>query len=278
MAEDTNDNGPTSEGGETDSELFSIRTRADGLETDTPTDLSPSAREGGITIAVPAANAASTPDRQMTSAVEKAGGDGFALADRLAEPEGKLLRAVFSHAPFVSRLARVPGGWRTLSVYELERLGLSADERKAVVSLQELVQRGYPELPTMKLIDPRAVGQVYGQRLGGLMHEVMLAVALDGRSQFLAEIEIARGGTHSLAVNPRDVLRPILRCGASAFVLLHNHPGGDPTPSQRDIEFTHRIAPCADAIDLPLVDHVVIGGRGGGYVSLLALGVLQPVA
>ena len=180
--------------------------------------------------------------------------------------------------PFVARLARAPGGWRTLSAYELEKLGLAVDERKAVVSLQELVQRGYPELPTMKLIDPRAVGQVYGQRLGGLMHEVMLAVALDGRSHFLAEIEIAIGGTHSVAVSSRDVLRPILRCGASAFVLLHNHPSGDPTPSQRDIEFTRMIARCAEAIDLPLVDHVVIGARGGGYVSLLALGVLQPVA
>lgn len=204
--------------------------------------------------------------------------DSFAFVDRIAEPEGKLLRAVFPNAPFVARLARAPGGWRTLSAQELDFLELTADERKAVVALQELVQRGYPELPNMKLIEPSAVGRVYGQRLGGLMHEVMLAVALDGRSRFIAEIEIAIGGAHSVAVSPRDVLRPLLRCGASAFVLLHNHPSGDPTPSQRDIEFTRMMARCAEAVELPFVDHVVVGARGGGHVSLLALGVIEPVA
>jgi DNA repair protein RadC len=267
MADDTNDNGPTLHEGENDSGLFSVHTRGDGLEAGELVDFTAPASDVGIKIA-----------SAVTDESEKAGSDSFALVDRLAEPEGKLLRHVFPKAPFVGRLARAPGGWRTLSAYELEKLGLAADERKAVVSLQELVQRGYPELPTMKLLDPSAVGRVYGARLGGLVREVMLAVALDGRNHFLAEIEIATGGVHSVAVSPRDVLRPILRCGASSFVLLHNHPSGDPTPSQRDIEFTRMIASCADAIELPFVDHVVVGARGGGFTSLLALGVLSPVA
>lgn len=203
--------------------------------------------------------------------------DVFAFTDNLAEPDGELLRAVFSNAPFVSRLARAPGGWRTLSAQEIEMLGLSADERKAVVSLQALVQRGYPDLPKMKLINPLVVGNVYSERLGGLEREVMLAVALDGLNHFIAEIEIAVGGTHSVAVSPRDVLRPILRSGASSFLLVHNHPAGDPTPSPVDLVFTRAIAECANAVDLPLVDHVIIGARGGGFVSFLTLGILQPI-
>jgi len=107
------------------------------------------------------------------------------------------------------------------------------------------------------------------------MHEVMLAIALDGLNHFLAEIEVGMGGLHRLAVHPRDVIRPLLRAGATAFILLHNHPSGDPTPSQEDITMTRLMVECANAIGLPLVDHVIIGGRGGGYSSLLDLGVVE---
>ncbi len=203
--------------------------------------------------------------------------DVFALTDNLAEPDGELLRAVFSNAPFVPRLARAPGGWRTLSAQELEMLGLGADERKAVVSLQALVHHGYPDLPKMKLINSLVVGNVYSERLGGLEREVMFAVALDGLNHFLAEIEIAVGGTHSMAVSLRDVLRPILRSGASSFLLIHNHPSGDPVPSKYDIEFTRLLADAANVVNLPLVDHVIVGARGGGFNSLLELGILQPL-
>lgn len=200
-----------------------------------------------------------------------------ALADEFAEPEADLLRAVFRGAPFVPRVARAPGGWRTLSEYELDALELTPEEKQGVLALQELVQRSYPELPRLKAPSPDAIGRVYGHRLGGLLREMMLAVALDGRNNFLAEIEIATGGAHGLAVRPRDVLRPVLRVGVSAFILLHNHPSGDPTPSKNDVALTALVAECARAVDLPMVDHIIIGGRGGGFVSLLALGVLQPI-
>lgn len=203
--------------------------------------------------------------------------DKYALSDALAEPEGELLRALFRGAPFVSRLARAPGGWRTLSDHELDELGLAVDERKAVQALQLLVQRSYPELPRHTITCPTDVGRMYERRLGGLVREVMVAVALDGRNHVIAELEIAAGGAHGFAVRPRDVLRPLLRTGASAFILLHNHPSGDPTPSKEDVVLTQRVAECAVAVDVPLVDHVVVGARGGGFVSLLSLGVVEPV-
>jgi DNA repair protein RadC len=198
--------------------------------------------------------------------------------DAPAEPEGGLLRAVFRDAPFVGCLARAPGGWRTLSKHELDTLGLSDEDQEAVRALQTLVQRSYPELPKHKIINSGVVASMYRHRLGGLMHEVMLAVALDGQNHFVAEIEIAKGGAHRLAVHPRDALRLVLRTGASAFILLHNHPSGDPTPSAEDMKMTRTMADCANAIALPLVDHVIIAGRGGGYSSLLDLGVIEPSA
>lgn len=198
--------------------------------------------------------------------------------DALSEPEGELLRAVFRGAPFVSRLARAAGGWRTLSPHELDTLGLSDEEQEAVLALQMLVELSYPVLPRHQFINSKMVASVYGHRLGGLAQEVMIAVALDGKNHLLGEVTVAMGGAHSLAVAPRDVFRPLIRTGASAFILLHNHPSGDPKPSPEDVAMTRRMSDCAHAVGLPLLDHVIIGGRGGGYCSLLDLGVIEPAA
>jgi DNA repair protein RadC len=209
------------------------------------------------------------------TAAEGVSVDQNMFPDALTEPEGDLLRAVFRGAPCASRLARAPGGWRTLSLHELDALELSDDEREAVLALQELVRRSYPRMAWHTIVNSAAVASLYGDRLGDLMHEVMFAIALDGRNRFVAEVQVAMGGLHRLSVQPRDVIRPLLRAGATAFILVHNHPGGDPTPSEQDITMTRAMVECANAVGVPMVDHVIIGGRGGGYSSLLDLGVIE---
>jgi DNA repair protein RadC len=77
-------------------------------------------------------------------------------------------------------------------------------------------------------------------------------------------------------ISPRDPLRAALREGASAFVLVHNHPSGDPTPSPEDISFTQKIAAAADVVATPLLDHVVVARSG--YASLLDSGLMPPPA
>lgn len=171
-------------------------------------------------------------------------------------------------------LVSASAGWRTLSVQELERLGLGADQRRTVVALQKLVSRSWAPLPLHECAGPDDVGRLYAERLGALVHEVMIAIALDGRSRVVAEIELARGGRHGLSLTPADVLRPLIRVGASSYILLHNHPSGDPTPSVCDLEMTHALVAVSDIVGVALVDHVVIGGKGGGYASMLELGVI----
>src|SRR5438876_447884 len=73
-------------------------------------------------------------------------------------------------------------------------------------------------------------------------------------------------------VAPRDVLRAAVREAASAFVLVHNHPSGDPTPSAEDIDLTNMVARAASVLGTPLVDHVIVAG--GGHASLFDLGVI----
>jgi DNA repair protein RadC len=110
-------------------------------------------------------------------------------------------------------------------------------------------------------------------RLAALEHEEVWLLMLDGRNGLKSTARVAQGGLHGCALTPRDVLRPPLRDGASAIVLVHNHPSGDPVPSQEDVEMTRAIARAADVVGVPLLDHIVVAR--GGASSLLDLGVLD---
>lgn len=65
-----------------------------------------------------------------------------------------------------------------------------------------------------------------------------------------------------MGVRPADPLRYALRAAASGFVLVHNHPSGDPTPSVEDVSFTRRVAAAAAVVGVPLLDHVVVTREG----------------
>lgn len=192
--------------------------------------------------------------------------------DELNAPECVLLSTLLGRK-VGQRLASHPGGWRTMSAHEIDALGLNA-HLSVVLALQELVCKGYPELPRHCFTKSDDVAAVYSERLAGLDREVMVAIALDGKMSVLAELEIAQGGHHGIAVTPSDVFRPLIRAGASAFVLVHNHPSGDPSPSREDIAMTKAVAAVGDVIGIELLDHVVIGARGGGWSSLGDLGVI----
>lgn len=99
-------------------------------------------------------------------------------------------------------------------------------------------------------------------RLVPLDHEELWLLALDGRSHVRAVRCVAKGGLHGMGVRAADPLRLALRAAASGFVLVHNHPSGDPSPSKEDVAFTRRVAEAAAVVGVPLLDHVVVGRAG----------------
>ena len=86
----------------------------------------------------------------------------------------------------------------------------------------------------------------------------------------------AGGLLDTLLVHPREVFKPAIAANASALVLVHNHPGGDPTPSQADITVTRDLIRAGALLKIEVVDHVILGRRGENgakdYVSLRELG------
>ena len=99
------------------------------------------------------------------------------------------------------------------------------------------------------------------------------SVGLNARQEQVAAICVGRGGLHSVRVCVPEVLRAVLRFGVSQFVMLHNHPSGDPTPSPDDVTLTHRVQRASNEIGVELMDHVVIAGVS--YVSMYESGYLR---
>ncbi|GGH28796.1 DNA repair protein RadC [Cribrihabitans marinus] len=82
---------------------------------------------------------------------------------------------------------------------------------------------------------------------------------LDRKNVLIADEEQARGTVDHVPVYPREVAKRALELNASALILVHNHPSGDPTPSQSDIDMTARVGDACAALGLTLHDHIIVG-------------------
>ena len=109
--------------------------------------------------------------------------------------------------------------------------------------------------------------------------EAVCVVMLNRKNRTIGWHFLTLGTATSAMCHPREVLRICLVAGAVAFVVMHNHPSGDPTPSAADITATRQVRDAARAVDMAFVDHVVIGqpafdARGLGWFSFRQNGML----
>ena len=188
----------------------------------------------------------------------------------VGRPVGLLAAEILSAAGGLAALAR-DGPWAN----DLDGIGLGNAKRARLEAAFELGKRVSSRAALSRaprLTCPTDVAAWGLAALGALSHEELWVIALDGRHALLAARKVGQGGSRGVAVSTRDVLRVALRAGASAFVLVHNHPSGDPTPSEEDIAMTATVAAAGAVIGVPLVDHVVVGRDG--HASLYALGLL----
>jgi DNA repair protein RadC len=130
--------------------------------------------------------------------------------------------------------------------------------------------------PTVPLRHAKAVAAHLRWSLASLPHEEMWVLSLDGRNHLRGTRRVAQGGVHRLVVTQREIMAAAIADAASTFVLAHNHPSGDPTPSSDDVTMTRMTAAAAEMMGIPLVDHLVVAADGS-YRSMLELGVLEPV-
>lgn len=135
---------------------------------------------------------------------------------------------------------------------------VKAIQIKAVAELSLRIartQRGY----NLRLDRVTSIADYYMEQMRHESKEILMCAYFDAKSNFLGDAKISVGSTNYAFVSPKDILREALLKNAVMLVLLHNHPSGDPTPSNEDILITERMRECAKMLDLMLVDHIIIG-------------------
>lgn len=93
------------------------------------------------------------------------------------------------------------------------------------------------------------------------------AIALNARLCPIAVFTVAHGGLSECMVDPRAVFSRLLLCGANGFLVVHNHPSGDTSPSKEDLEITHRLEDAGKLLRIPLLDHVILGKNAGWCIQ-----------
>jgi DNA repair protein RadC len=92
--------------------------------------------------------------------------------------------------------------------------------------------------------------------------ERFLNLLLDGRHRTIGLDEVSVGTATASLVHPREIFKPVILANACGFILIHNHPSGDPNPSQEDRDITNRLKEAAALMGVPLLDHIVLGEKG----------------
>ena len=112
---------------------------------------------------------------------------------------------------------------------------------------------------------PRSAARYLTPLLAQEPSEVTGILLLDSHHRVLAWHEIGRGTLDSATVGPREVFRAAILANAASFVLAHNHPSGDPTPSRDDRLITSQLEQAADLMGIQMLDHIIIAAGGACY-------------
>jgi len=114
---------------------------------------------------------------------------------------------------------------------------------------------------------PEQIAQYLNLHIGNLSRETFVVLLLDQKHQLIERVNLFTGTLNQASVYPREVVKTALEKNACAVVLAHNHPSGDPKPSQADIDITKQIQKALSLIDVRVLDHIIIGD-GGRFESL----------
>lgn len=119
---------------------------------------------------------------------------------------------------------------------------------------------------------PDTIAQYYMEDLRHETQENMKLLMLNSKTMLIGESDISKGTVNASLITPRELFIEALQKNAVAIVIMHNHPSGDPSPSQEDIYTTNRIKEAGDLIGIKLLDHIIIGNNC--YISFREEGML----
>ena len=160
----------------------------------------------------------------------------------------------------IEELCRVPG------VGEAKAAQLKAAIELGKRALSSPLSKG------TKITSSRDLFDHYHPTLRDLRHEIFKVVLLDAKHAIVRDATVSEGSLTLSVVHPREVFKMAVKESAAAVIFLHNHPSGDPTPSQEDRALTARLVSAGEVLGIRVLDHLVVGD--GRYVSFADQGWL----
>ena len=146
-----------------------------------------------------------------------------------------------------------------------------AAQLKAALELGKRALAG-PLIKGAKITSSRDLFTHYHPTLRDLRHEVFRVILLDAKHAIMRDATVSEGSLTLSIVHPREVFTLAVKESAAAVIFLHNHPSGDPTPSQEDHVLTARLVSAGEVLGIRVLDHLVVGD--GRYVSFADQGWL----
>lgn len=150
-----------------------------------------------------------------------------------------------------------------------------ATQLAAAFGLGERLAREYAS--ELKVDSPQAVEALLGEELRALHQESLRVILLNTRYNLIRTEEVSRGSINESIAHPREIFRPAIHHSAYAIIVAHNHPSGDPSPSEADHRLTRRLAEASSLLQIRLLDHVILGQateNRPGYFSFKEAGIL----
>ncbi len=170
------------------------------------------------------------------------------------------------------------GGLRFLPDYALEELqeikGIGLAKAVQVRAALELGKRlaisTRPE--SISITSPQEVARFLMEEMRYYQKEYFRIVLLNTKNQIISVEDVSVGSLNASIVHPREIFNHPVKKSAASILLVHNHPSGDPTPSQEDLDVTKRLIEAGDILGISVLDHVIVGD--GRYISFKEEGLL----
>lgn len=163
-------------------------------------------------------------------------------------------------------LASAGNSLNALSGISMDRLcavqGIGEAKASRLLAAFELAVRiqSEPSGPRMRITASSTVSRIFSPLLRNLQHEECWVLFLNKANKIIAKEKVSTGGVSGAVLDPRIIIRKAVDKLASAIILVHNHPSGNPTPSELDRRQTRVLRDAAALLDIALLDHVIIAG------------------
>ena len=142
---------------------------------------------------------------------------------------------------------------------EIKGIGeIKAMQIMCIAELSKRISKSKAEI-RLNFSNPKSIAKLYMEELRHKETEQVVLLLLDTKLSLIREIFLTKGTVNYSVLSSREVFLTALKFNAVNFVLLHNHPSGDPTPSIQDINITKKIGYVGDLLGITLIDHIIIG-------------------